>query len=327
MEFTRKTLKVILSVSLIFYSGCTLYNEGQQTGSSDFSVNEHEEERNGEKSTFFEEISVVESAVTTAKEIKINDETIFSAFEDNISIDEPDSSTDITDKSVDNWLLDGFVVPENWQEVLTTKEAFESFDLITASLPEGASLEDEIVLLMNRNILCFDTKVLQSFELVDHISSGGGKSEMILGKVYSDYFKSVQDIKKLYHQTFTEAYAHYLFYGTEDKPQQIFIRDEEGILWVNMEKVGNWATDPFRDRSYIEIVDHSESICEFLWHYVSYDYGDYFTDYLPHEFFPFHHTINGFAVNENGEWRLAYLILDNPELNRPTFKWRPVGVS
>ena len=49
MEFTRKTLKVILSVSLIFYSGCTLYNEGQQTGSSDFSVNEHEEERNGEK--------------------------------------------------------------------------------------------------------------------------------------------------------------------------------------------------------------------------------------------------------------------------------------
>lgn len=270
-----------------------------------------------------EEASIpVEALTDDEKPFSVPEENTLSpdesGIEEVISLDEPDSSEDITEIGVDNWLLDGFVVPENWREILTTKEALENFDAIVAPLPKGASLEDEIVLLMNRNILCFDTGELRSFELIDHISSVGGKSEMLLIRVYSEHYKSIQDIKNLYHQTYTETYAHYLFYGTEDMPLQLFIKDEGGILWVNMQNVGHWVTDPFCNRSYIEIVNRSESICEFIWHYISYDSAD-----LSYEFFPVHHTINGFATNENGEWRLAYLIFDNPELNRPTFKWRP----
>lgn len=269
-----------------------------------------------------EEASVPVEAFTDEMPFSVSGENTLppdgSSTEETILSDEPDSSEDITKRDVNNWLLDGFVVPENWREILTTEEALENFDAIVAPPPKVASLEDEIVLLMNRNILCFDTGELRSFELIDHISSVGGKSEMLLIRVYSEHYKSVQDIKNLYHQTYTETYAHYLFYGTEDMPLQLFIKDEGGILWVNMQNVGHWVTDPFCNRSYIEIVNRSESICEFIWHYISYDSAD-----LSYEFFPVHHTINGFATNENGEWRLAYLIFDNPELNRPTFKWRP----
>ncbi len=105
---------------------------------------------------------------------------------------------------------------------------------------------------------------------------------MPLIRVYSEHFKSVQDIKNLYYQTYTETYAHYLFYGAEDKPLQIFIKDEEGLLWVDLQKVGNWVTDPFRNQSYIEIVNRSESICEFIWHYISYGSTD-----LSYVFFQF----------------------------------------
>lgn len=330
MEFIRKALKIMLPVSLIFCSGCNLSNEKQRTGLSEFHINEPEEERNGsfEKTYVSEPVATIEKDITTDDKIPLStiEGSASVPYENNmeevISFEKTDSSGDITERSVDNWLLDGFVVPENWQEVLTTEEAFENFDAITAPLPKGVSPEDEIVLLMNRNILCFDTRQLGSFELIDHVSSVGGEAEMLLARVYSEHFKSVQDIKNLYHQTYTETYAHYLFYGTEDNPRQIFIRDEEGILWVNFQKVGNWVTDPFRNRSYIEIVNRSESLCEFIWHYISYDFTD-----LSCDFFPIHHTINGFAINENDEWRLSYLILDNPELNRPTFKWRPVSIN
>lgn len=285
--------------------------------------------RDTESGTFPQSEPITEEA-SIPVEALTDDEMPFSVSEENaltpdesgteetILSDDPDSSEGITERNVDNWLLDGFVVPENWREILTTEEALENFDAIVAPPPKGASLEDEIALLMNRNILCFDTGELRSFELIDHISSVGGKSEMLLIRVYSEHYKSVQDIKTLYHQTYTETYAHYLFYGTEDMPLQLFIKDEGGILWVNMQNVGHWVTDPFCNRSYIEIVNRSESICEFIWHYISYDSAD-----LSYEFFPVHHTINGFATNENGEWRLSYLIFDNPELNRPTYKWRP----
>ncbi len=293
--------------------------------------------RDTESGTLTQSEPITEEA-SVPVETFTDDETPFSVLGENALLpdesgteetflsDEPDGG-DVAEHD-DNWLSYGAIVPENWRElvpenwreILTTEEALENFHAIVAPPPKGASLEDEIVLLMNRNILCFDTGQLGAFELIDHVSSVGGKAEMKMVRVRSEYLKSVQDIKNLYQQTYTEAYAHYCFYGTQNKPRQIFLRDEDGILWVNLQKVGNWVNDPFRDRTYIEIVNQSDSICEFIWHYVEYDS---INNDPPREFFPLHRTINGFAVKENGEWRLAYTILNNPELDRPTFKWRP----
>ncbi len=330
MEFIRKTLKIILSVSLIFCSGCNLSNEEQRTELSGFHINESKEDRNGS----FEEIAVSEPVATTEKDITTDDKMLFSTTADSVSIphessmeevisfNEPDSSEDITELNEDNRHSYGaidpeiwgeFIVPENWREILTTEEAFERFDEITAPLPEGDSPEDEIVLLMNRNVLCFDTAYVNSFEFIDSAQGLDYRSDDILHvRVRSEYFSTIQDIKNLYAQTYTEECANRLFYGTEDRPLQTFIKDENGIIWVDMRCVLVWSTSPFYNPSYIEIVSQSESDCEFLWHYVSYDYGDYFTDYLPHEFFPFHNQIKCYAVKENDEWKLTFLIYDNP---------------
>lgn len=227
---------------------------------------------------------------------------------------ESDNGENIIEKSVENRLLwDEVVVQENWREVLTTEEAFANFDAITAPPPKGASPEDEIVLLMNRNVLCFDTAYVIPFEFIDPEQEFNYSSDDILhARVRSEYFNTIQDIKNLYAKTYTEECANLLFYGTEDRPLQTFIKDENGIIWVDMRCVTVWSTNPFYHPSYIEIVSQSESDCEFLWHYVSYDYGDYFTDYLPHEFFPFHNQIKCYAVKENDEWKLTFLIYDNP---------------
>lgn len=226
--------------------------------------------------------------------------------------DESDDVENIIEKNVKNRLWDEVVVQENWREVLTTEEAFANFDAITAPPPKGASPEDEIVLLMNRNVLCFDTAYVIPFEFIDSTQGLNYKSDEILHvRVRSEYFSTIQDIKNLYAQTYTEECANRLFYGTEDRPLQTFIKDENGIIWVDM-RTPVWSSNPFFHPSYIEIVNQSESDCEFLWHYVSYDYGDYFTDYLPHEFFPFHNQIKCYAVKENDEWKLTFLIYDNP---------------
>lgn len=181
---------------------------------------------------------------------------------------ESDDVENIIEKSVENRLLwDEVVVQENWREVLTTEEAFANFDAITAPPPKGASLEDELVLLMNRNVLCFDTAYVIPFEFIDPEQEFNYSSDDLLhARVRSEYFSTIQDIKNLYAQTYTEEYANLLFYGTEDKPQQTFIKDEDGIIWVDM-RAPVWSTNPFYHPSYIEIVSRSESDCEFMWHF------------------------------------------------------------
>lgn len=247
--------------------------------------------------------------------------------EETILSDEPDGG-DAAEHD-DNWLSYGAIVPENWRElvpenwreILTTEEAFENFDAIVAPSPKGASLEDELVLLMNRNTLCFSIGHLETFEFIDPVSGLKYSSDEALHiRARSEYVRTIREIENLEKLTYTEEYAYVSFYGTEDRPRQEFIKDEDGVIWIDMRCVGNWVNDPFRDRTYIEIVDRSDSLCEFIWHYVEYDY---INDDPPREFFPLHRTINGFAVKENDEWKLAYTIFNNPELNRPTFKWRP----
>lgn len=221
--------------------------------------------------------------------------------------------------------VEEFVAPENWWEVLTTEEAFENFDVITAPPPKGASLEDELVLLMNRNTLCFSIAHLETFEFID--STQGLKywsDEELHVRARSEYVSTIREIENLEKLTYTEEFAYASFYGTEDRPRQAFIKDEDGVIWIDMRCVGNWVNDPFRDRSYIEIVNRSDSLCEFLWHYFDHERTCFFSeDWESYDWYPFIQEIHGFAVKENGEWRLAYTVFNNPELDRPTYKWRP----
>ncbi len=217
--------------------------------------------------------------------------------------DESDDVESIIEKSVENRLWDEVVVQENWREVLTTKEAFANFDAITAPPPKGASPEDEIVLLMNRNVLCFDTAYVIPFEFIDPEQEFNYSSDDILhARVRSEYFNTIQDIKNLYEQTYTEECANRLFYGTEDRPRQTFIKDEDGIIWVDM-RTPVWSTNPFYHPSYIEIVSQSESDCEFMWHF-----GGVVDCSGP----LIHQQIRCNAIKENNEWKLTFFIYDSP---------------
>lgn len=245
---------------------------------------------------------------TSAEAVSSSDEHLpeeSTLIPDENSTEETISSAETDDgENANEWIWGEFIIPENWREVLTTEEAFANFDAITAPLPKGASLEDEIVLLMNRNVLCFDTAYATPFESIDPEQEFDYRSDGILhDRVRSEYFSTIQDIKNLYSQTYTEECANRLFYGTEDKPRQIFVKDEDGIIWIDMRCVTYWSTSPFYNRTYVEIVNESELNCEFLWHYPR---AVYYDD------LPFHQQIKCTAVRENDEWKLTFLIYDNP---------------
>lgn len=245
---------------------------------------------------------------TSAEAVSSSDERLpeeSTLIPDENSTEETISSAETDDgENVNKWIWGEFIVPDNWREVLTTEEAFERFDEITAPLPEGASLEDEIVLLMNRNVLCFSIGHLERFEFIDPVSGlKYSSNEALHVRARSEYFSTIREIENLYKQTYTEDYAYISFYGTEDRPRQEFIKDEDGIIWIDMRCVGNWVRDPFKLRSYIEIVNVSDTDCEFLWHYGgAVDHSDPLT----------HQQIRCYAVKENIEWRLTFAVYDNP---------------
>lgn len=315
MEFIQKTIKIILSVSLILCSGCHLSNEELQTEPNNFHANNpNTNQKSGEFSS--RGITVTELAVISDEEITTDGEILFSvseeatAIHDKSSMNEtipsinPDGEESVKEKNSEEWIWGNFVVPKNWREILTTEEAFAGFDEITAPLPKGASLEDEIVLLMNRNVLCFGIGHLEMFEFIDPVSGLKYSSDEALHvRARSEYFSTIREIESLYKQTYTEDYAYISFYGTEDRPRQEFIKDEDGIIWIDMRCVGNWVRDPFKLRSYIEIMNVSDTNCEFLWHYGgAVDHSDPLT----------HQQIRCNAVKEKSEWRLTFAIYDNP---------------
>lgn len=90
--------------------------------------------------------------------------------------------------------------------------------------------------------------------------------------------------------------------------------EENGQLMLDITGgIRTWNTDPFANRTYIEVTGCTDDTITFEWHSIDwepygYDYKDTGVWTPHHQSFTFH------AVKENGEWRLANLLFDNPEL-------------
>ena len=219
--------------------------------------------------------------------------------------------TEITE--INNWYLDGYVIPKNWKKILTTQEAFSQFDNLN-QMDVSKNVEDAIVLLMNRNVLVFNTMHLKAFEFNEDITGLDYNNEdELIFIVNSQYFNYVDDIEKLVFNTYTKDCAESILYGSNENQQERFISGDNGEIFVNLKKTYNWSTEPFEYQTYVELTENDENSCEFIWHYIEWDFWDYNNNRTV-ELYPHHKEMTFSATKEDSTWKLTSLIFDNPEL-------------
>lgn len=226
--------------------------------------------------------------------------------------------------AADNWLMEGFEVPDNWIEVMTAEEALARFDELTGGSQDGESIEDIILTLMNRNILAFETMQCRTYNAIGTPEGYTPSDDPQIYPIVSDYFDSVDDITELFHMTYTDSLAEYLLYGSPERPMRRFY-DADGVMSADIRYGGTWTTQPFMYKSYIEPLKGNDYRYRFIWHYITWGPWDY-VGYMegideedPYEWYPRHDKMTFSVIREDGEWRLTSTVFDNPELGECDF--------
>lgn len=219
----------------------------------------------------------------------------------------------------DNWYVDGYTIPSNWTAVMTSDEAFEHFDEVIGETQhgKGKSIDEIIKTLLNRNVIAFEILYGRdpAYEFDDDIDPSSANNPNV-HPIRSDYFNCLDDIINIMNGTYTETLAEERLNGSNGE-RKLFL-EEDGKLFVDYDSMYYWSSDPFQSKTYIEILDSSESECIFVWHYIAWERWDY-EDNDTTEFYPHHMQMTFRAVTENGEWRLTSIIFDNPALGIDNF--------
>ena len=207
-----------------------------------------------------------------------------------------------------NWYVEGYEVPEDWVAVMTQEEAFEHYDRLTAETQEGKTVEEIVETLVNRNILVFEIFQGNGYEFKNDYISSYEEPQPITSELFDSFYDLAELVNGTYISEIAEGYR--LYNGSKAA-----FFEQDGELYVDLTKTGNWSSDPFKYRTYIEVTDVADTVCTFIWHYVAWEYFDY--EYNDTDELYSHHCMMTFhAVRENGEWRLTCTILNNPALDQ-----------
>ena len=227
--------------------------------------------------------------------------------------EDTDENAVFTDRSLDNWELPGFIKPESWRELYTYEDALEHIDEIKG-YGQSDFAEQTIVQLMNRDNIAFHIGTWHIFDEIvwEDKDENEAYSTGDIFKLSSPHFGSVSDIEAFMKDTFTIEEARDWLVTRDGSPRYT---ERNGELTAEWNTGITWNTDPFDQRTYIEIVDSDDETIIFNWHYIDWEYFDFSNtdrDYAT----PLHEQMQFRAVKENGEWRLPMLIFDNPELEK-----------
>lgn len=240
-----------------------------------------------------QDINIGQSAESTTSDVSAETQTIT----------ETENYTETKNPEItvaDNWYNDGFVVPENWIEVMTAEKAFENFEELKDAEQNEKSLEEIVAALMNKNVIAFELLNGRGYEFDEQTD---------ISAIHSEYFDSYDDITDLINGTYTSDF-------TDEYLSRKLFYQENDQLFAERNNLAKWVTAPFSDKTtYIEILNTDNSIdtCSFIWHYVSWERWDYENNDTD-EWYPHHFQMTFQAVKENDEWRLTKMIFDNPEL-------------
>ena len=174
--------------------------------------------------------------------------------------------------------------------ICSLSEALSSFDEI-AGKPVGGTPEDIVKTLMERNVLCF-AAVQGKCWTTDGFEG--------VSPIQSSYITSVEQMEKLFADTYTEDQAYRLMHPQEAGGWgDIFQLNEEDELCFDLSHLRKNNGDSFSTGTYIAVVEADDGEITFGRYYNSTPSGG---DEPNVQLFS--------AVKENGEWRLDTYITD-----------------
>ena len=185
--------------------------------------------------------------------------------------------------------------------ICSLSEAMQSFNEI-AEKPVGGSPEDIVKTLMERNILCFAAVQGKCWTTEDGalpVYRSPENGETVL-PIVSSYITSVEQMEKLFSDTYTEDQSYRLMHPQEAGGWgDVFQLNEENKLCFDLNHLRSNNGESFSTDTYIAVVEANDEEITF---------GRYYSS-----------TPNGgsepnvqlfSAVKENGEWRLDTYITD-----------------
>ena len=175
--------------------------------------------------------------------------------------------------------------------ICSLSEALGSFGTV-ASKPVGGTPEEIVKTLMEKNVLCF--AAMQGKCWTAEYYQG-------VSPIYSSYITSVEQMEKLFADTYTENQAWRLMHPQEAGGYgDVFQLNDEGELCFDLSHLRSRNGDSFSDGTYIAVVEADDSEITFGRYYGS----------DPSSGSP---NVQHFkAVKEYGEWRLDTYITDAP---------------
>ncbi len=186
---------------------------------------------------------------------------------------EPESSDDVPINPYHSYWLtenpdtkyDDDVVPENWLPIYTAAEALRHFDELADVNASGGNVSDEVTLLVNRNVILFETLIGHTYDINWDETYTPEGTETEFHPITLRYFANLDSIYQLAYHTYRSDVADERLFG-EENTRQLFV-EENGQIYVDVNAMTIWSMDPYAARSYIEITEISDDLCKFIWHY------------------------------------------------------------
>ena len=182
------------------------------------------------------------------------------------------------------------------------------YDRVISAGQEGLTMEETVALLMCRNAVAFDVHQFNCFDFISRPESLDFSSgEPLICELGSEVFGCTEDIRRLFSATYTASLAEELMLRNG---APAFWDNESGRICIDLSQGGGtWCTQPFSTATEIQLCYTSDRYCEFVWHYTQPILDE------DNEIRAYPCEMLCAAVKENGEWRLAMMVFDNPEIS------------
>ena len=271
-RFTKRSVSVLLTVAMLgsvaLFSGCQSTAKDKKPSS----------------------VSIIVSS-STAQSTQTSSSTASSSSVQSLSTTSSDSAQ--TSEPHFSFPHDGELPPPTGESVriCSLSEALGSFGTI-ANKPVGGTPEEIVKTLMEKNVLCFAAMQGKCWTADGY--------EGIL-PIQSGYITSVEQMEKLFADTYTENQAWRLMHPQEAGGYgDVFQLNDDGELCFDLYHLRTRNGDSFADGTYIAVVDADDTEITFGRYYNSDPSGG-----SP--------NVQHFrAVKEYGEWRLDTYITDAP---------------